>query len=356
MVSYRLKSLLLFIPLFFSFFPLQFIWANNLMVLDSLTLPITDKQLQEDGFEQYRIYTGHGPEDFELDNTHPSTPRLIISCTKRYKGKEKEGGIWYYHLQNKERQANTFLIRNYNTAQFHPHGISLATVEGTPMLYVISHEAKEDKILQFELRNTELYCVDSLSSFDFPIIKGANDLFVNNEGDIYFSNHDNFFNHVILHKKSGYIGYISHDRKINKQLVNKIDFPNGLYIRDNKLFVSTTSGNSLLEYQMKSNQEVNQSSKVKKADIKGGDNILVDGNQMFIAHHPSFFKFFLHTLFAAKSTSQVTLYDMETAESKVLLKSKGKLISASSTALVHGGFLYVSQVFNNYIVRIPLPE
>lgn len=44
----------------------------------------------------------------------------------------------------------------------------------------------------------------------------------------------------------------------------------------------------------------------------------------------------------------------ETGEKEVLFSDDGKLISAASTAIRYGDFLYVSQVFDNFVLKVKM--
>ena len=350
------KQPLLFRQFFFRIFLLftlpSFLFAQD----NSAYFPIKDAHFKKQDLELFRIYTGYGPEDFVVDESDPNEVRFIIACTKRNGTKQKDGGIWYYAINSKERQAKAFTYKDFDPSTIRPHGIHLVKEAEGQMLYIISHEESIEKILKFEVNETELIYKAEWTSKDFPILKGPNDLFVNQEGDIYFSNHSNFVAHYLFKKKSGYIGFISRDRKTAKILVDKLNFPNGVFIKEDQLFVSTTSGKALYEYQMMDTDKVAPNSQKKRAKVKGGDNIMLWKDQLLIAHHPKTTKFLLHAIFGSKSTSAITAYNLSTKESQLLLCSKGRLISGSSTAVIHGDFLYVSQVFDNYIVKIPLSE
>jgi hypothetical protein len=45
-----------------------------------------------------------------------------------------------------------------------------------------------------------------------------------------------------------------------------------------------------------------------------------------------------------------------TGEQKVLFSDDGKKISAASTALIYDGHLYISQVFDDFILKVALKE
>lgn len=317
------------------------------------TKSIDHNQSKNQDLEEFRIYCGDGPEDFAFDDSNPHKKRIIISCAKR-RGKKDKGGIWHFNLDSHEKQAKEFTYKNYDADKLHPHGISLSKLGEDLLLYVISHEKKEHKIVIFRVFESELEHLETLSSNDYPILKRPNDVFVNEKGDIYFSNHGAFGAHYIFKSKAGYIGFISRDRKVSKKIVDKLNFPNGVLIAKDRLFVTTSASNQLFQYEMDSPDHVIIDSKKKLAKIKSGDNIMLCENRLIIANHPNTLKFMNHVIFKGKSPSAVCAYDLDTEKIQQIFYSKGKTISGSSTALIDEGFLYVAQIFENFIVRIPL--
>ncbi len=93
----------------------------------------------------------------------------------------------------------------------------------------------------------------------------------------------------------------------------------------------------------------------KIAKIKGADNILKYENKFYITSHPDFIKFIRHKKKPEKK-SPVVVYEYNAAvkSSKQIFSNDGSLISAASSALVYKNYLFLSQVFDDFVLQIKL--
>ncbi len=310
-----------------------------------------------------KITTGYGPEDIALDDSNPQRPRLLISCTT-YKGsKGIDGGIWQYDLKGDSLKATQMTINGYkDLAEMRPHGISFRKAFGKDnlknLLYVISHEQnkKIHKIIVFEVDGDELHYQDEYNNMEEPLIQNPNDLFVTSKGDIFYSNPVEF-GKLIWRKKIGYVGYIKNGQKQAEVLVRNLLFPNGVILIDNELYVSDTSLKKLFKYHFEEGRLVDATPE-EMGKIKGGDNISLYENTLLIANHPKPSRFPLYVYFGSKSPSSVYQFKLKDPNNQLeqIFYDKGKNISGSSTAIIYEDHLYVSQVVQNFILKVKLEE
>ncbi len=304
-------------------------------------------------YQVEKITTAHGPEDMVLDLSIEDNPRIIISCSKR-KGKEKYGKLQYYNLN--DGSIHDLTIEGYDASAMRPHGITTVTLDSVNYLYAISHEDDAnngliDKIVKFEIDHNRLLFRQQWTSDEVDLFDAANDLVVNEKGMIYCANPTK----VGIQKVPAKIGLVYPDGR-SEVIADGLYYPNGIYLDENDLYVATAQGHTLYKYQLDTNGKVKEGTKTAMAEIKGGDNITKSGDNLVIAYHPSVFKFVFHARFGTKSPSSVYTYNIRTREVKQIFGPSSKYISASSTGLIYENHLYISQVFENYIIRVQLSE
>ena len=314
--------------------------------------------LYYDGGKDYnetKILTAHGPEDMALDLKNINQPRIIISCSKR-NGENRYGKLQYLDINTSE--VSDFTLVDYDDEFIRPHGIFLKDKDSTQLLYVISHEMRpeesemEDKIIQFEVANDTLFYQKTIaSSKTNGLMDRTNDLFVTDNGYVYSSNpsqpgYSPIPANVVVMRPDG----------TSDIVVGGLHYPNGVYVHNNDLYVATAQGNILYKYELDSRGIAINGSKEKVAQIPGGDNITRYNNQLVIAHHPKLYKFVLHSRWGFRSPSGVTTYDLYTGESEMIYGPSAKDISASSTGIIYHGSLYISQVLENFIIKVPVSD
>lgn len=291
-----------------------------------------------------KIKCGYGPEDISLEQ-NTNFYRLIISCTKRKRFKQLDGGIWYYNLKKRNQEAQLFELVGYNQ-EIRPHGIDIINELEKSFIYLICHY-KGNKILKFELSATTLIFVEKWEDSEYPFSEGINDLSISSQGHLYITDPGK----ASLNKKKGKIHYIKN--RVLTSYSDGLHYPNGILIKNKKLYVTAFRDNKLLSYDLNEEGFLTLSSKKILASIKGGDNITLTGKNLIIAGHPSIFKFIIHALFnKIKAPSSVFKYNLETQKLEELFMDNGKNISASSTGLLIKEKLYISQVFNNYLLKV----
>ncbi len=331
-----------------------------------------------------QIVCGPGPEDMELDSSS-GAPRLIISCSQRRESTKKIkyeafGEIMQYGFDGKPAVA---MERKGGPvgAMFNPHGISIANVNGKQMLYVVNHskpspKVKENHIEVYEIQGNTLLHIRTISG---PELISPNDCFGNREGRIYFTN-DSGKGSYLWEKfwklKKSTVYCVMPDGSI-KQVLDKLAYANGVYEslykagvseidstgkaipRDSVLvrylFVSTVQQKAL--YYSTMGAEPNGNTLGNALPVYGQDNIMLCGNTLVVACHPKPIKFLKHALNPAKqSPTHVYTVDIKTGNETIqrIFVDDGSRISTGSTAILYKGKLYISQVFQPFILEVDM--
>lgn len=298
-----------------------------------------------------KIATAFGPEDIILDSLSGKDTRLIISCA-RYKGeKPVDGAIQFYYPNRNDQAATTFEMEKSIAETIRPHGIAIAEQNGQAMLYVVSHEenGERESILVFKIQKNRLVKVDEFKGEEFAVMRKPNDLFVTENGMLYFTNFPRSFSSYLFKPKKEHIGYINTKTRASGILIDDLVFPNGITVVDNNLYFTDTALHQLYKAAMKSPTETDEPKAV--CSIKGGDNINQFEHKLLIAGHPKPSRFIWYMLFNARSPSEVNMFDVSSQENEVLFDKKQKEISGSSSALIYENELYIGQVKQPFILR-----
>jgi len=331
-----------------------------------------------------QIPCGPGPEDMELDSS-AGAPRLIISCSQRRESTKKVkyeafGEIMQYGFDS---QPATIMIRFGGPvgAMFNPHGISIANVNGKQMLYVVNHakpspKVKQNRIEVYEIQGNTLLHIRTISG---PELISPNDCFGNREGRIYFTNDSGKGNYLwekFWRLKKSTVYCVMPDGTI-KLVLDKLAYANGVYEMLYKagrvvvdslgkknpkdsmlvryLFVSTVQQKAMFYSTM--GNEPNGDVLGNALPVMGQDNIMLCGNNLVVACHPKPIKFLKHALNPAKqSPTHVYTVDIKTGNETIqrVFVDDGSRISTGSTAIVYKNKLYISQVFQPYILEVDM--
>ena len=303
--------------------------------------------------ETKQIAVGPGPEDMVVDNSS-GIERLLVSCNER-----RFDTVYGEIFEVKLNDNSTRVIPRINTPEdivFNPHGIDLKTINGVTRLYAISHNNEKERhtIVVYRVYADSLVyetLYENQAAMNTP-----NDLAVTEKGDIYLSNdagkRGNIWEQLWKMKRSNVVFYDS-ELKLWKKVADQLVYANGVAVDDTCVYVATTRTNKLLSY--KREADGNLSNRRTLAEVPGEDNIIFHGDELIFTSHPKVFKFIKHVKSSEnKSPSQVHSYNRKTGEYKLLFTDDGYRISASSTALIVGDKLYISQVFDPYILEVKL--
>ncbi len=341
--------LLLLLPIFF---------------LSCAKLPISEVKYSE----YKKIAVGSGPEDMVLDTFSASIPRLLVSCNERRIKNSDFGEIYSVDLQNEKAEI---LPRKNNPVDlaFRPHGIDLVkNISGEILLYCVSHneKKKEHSIIIYKIFPDRLEFQQKLDS---PLLVSPNDVAATSSGEFFVTNDSgkrgSKTEPMLKLKRSNVVMYVENnyfknpnDGEWKKNPVwqiaaDKLSYANGVVAGSyRQIYVSTVTGNQLLSYTQ--NEKGNNFGEKKViAKLKGLDNIsFVNENEILVTSHPSLYKFLKHFKNSKKkSPSVVYKVNLKTGEVKNIFSDDGSQISGASTAVSYNGKLYISQVFEPFLLE-----
>ncbi len=300
-----------------------------------------------------------GPEDLAIDR---ETGILYISSHER-RGTLVEGKLFQINLNSPTESVPTLIETNYPN-NFHPHGMSLVKINGKLMLYVISHPSFEpftNTIEVFQIEKNKVKHVETIQSDTFISL---NDLYVMPDGRIFASNDRgtgsmfrSYFDAFFGIKRS----QITYFNLKNWTLLdNKVTYGNGILykkIKDKEyLYRAATTAEKIYKYELSQNGDTVTLKEVKVINLDSGpDNLEEDEKgDIYIAAHKSMFRFLKHVDKPDyPSPSQIFVLD-NNDNLKEIYANDGTEIPASSTGLRYKNRLYISQVFNPYLLSCPL--
>lgn len=300
-----------------------------------------------------RLVTGPGPEDMVLDTLHGEA-RLILSCTARREDQDPFGEIMSL---NPDNGSETALIR-YGEPEgmvFRPHGIYL---DGDRLL-VINHEREPDlhPILIYMIHGDSLELTDRIIS---PSQHSPNALVTGNNGVIYFVNDSGKRGSLIekaLKLRRASLVKLVKDSDGNWEpeiLAENLAYPAGINRLGDTLYVGDAVLHRIHRFTL-SGESLEAGKMIR--GVRGADNIRIHEGQLIVPGHVKPLRFIGHTKDPGKlSPVAVFSIDPVSGRSTTLYYTDGSSISAGSTALVFGEYLYISQIFEPYILKVRLPE
>jgi len=319
-----------------------------------------DYPTQKDWTTQ-RITVPDGPEDMAMDAS-TGMDRLIVSCAPR-RDRGKRGGFYQINPLNNTASPLEILPADLN---IRPHGIDVVTINKTPFLYAISHDDINGKmrhrILRFRIDSTTLI-LDESFTLEHELMTGPNDLDVLGDGSFYVSNpmpsNDPMEStKTILGMKTGNV--LHFDGNGNWSVVLKdMCYPNGVWVNQDKGYLVVANGGckEVARYAIK-NGKVDQtdkaSTKSHDTEIPIGDNLMMDNQGvLWTTAHPCPLKFLNHVQDSkSPSPAQVFAMDPMTLNSNLVFQTNGELISAASTVVRLEDRLYISQVFDPFVLVV----
>lgn len=302
---------------------------NNLLLLLLILFSLNSK-----GQNYTKIKVGAGPEDFVID-TFDLNERLIISCDERRdKDSTVFGDMYEYNFKNGKVSKLNRLNEPQNLI-FNPHGIHLVRDNDSSYLFVVNHFNGNTEVLRYLVEKENLYFKEKyFYSSSFNSVMGLS------KNSFIATNDKKFSGKVVMYKDEKY-----------STLDKCIKYPNGVNIKNNKLYISTTLSNKVYEYDINSDFTLSKPHKIAK--VKGADNIRFYGDWLLTSSHYKFMKFISHYK-NPKNISPSLIYaiNINTGEKKELFNDDGSMISAASGAIYYKGNLYIAQVFENFILKV----
>lgn len=324
-----------------------------ILLLFNLLGNISCKKEENSTPDPEKIIIGRGPEDMVLDSANGNV-RILASCNERNDANQPFSEIMSYDITSKA-VSTLSRIGMPESIDFNPHGFYLQIVDGKKYLYIVNHYKdgrKINSIVLLELIGDELHFRKEYRS---ELMISPNEVCALPNGSFYFTNDmgsDDFVYEQLLNKFGGSVVYCDNDGNC-KYAEEKLAFPNGLEYKDGQLFLATTRNYGLFRYDIEADGSLLNKTKINS--INGMDNIRWYGNQLIVAVHPDEIAFVKHSTDEKYySPSWIYSIDIATGDSKLLYKNGGWEISASSTALIYGDYLYISQVFGNFLLKVKI--
>jgi hypothetical protein len=323
-----------------------------LMVLVSATcmagcgeIPETERDSTE------RITVGPGPEDMVLDTLHGS-PRLLVSCTGRRESHKPYGEIESLDLSSGKR---AILSRTGEPPElnFRPHGIYL---DGQ-VLYVISHEREPDlhPVLVYRVREDRLEFMEMINS---PLLHSPNALVTGPSGEVYVVNDSgkrgSMAEKALKMRRANVVRLARDDEGImtGEVVAVKLGYPAGINRIGDTLFAGDAILHRIHLFRI-TGDGLEPAGEIR--GVKGNDNLRIHQGEILTPGHVKPLRFIKHAGDPGKlSPVSVFMADPFTGQVETVFSTDGTLISAGSSAVIHGDYLYICQVFDPFILKVPL--
>ncbi|MBI1192154.1 MAG: hypothetical protein GC205_03115 [Bacteroidetes bacterium] len=389
------------------------------LLLISLTLLVSGcrtAQLGEDWPSQ-KLTVCAGPEDLVLD-TFRTEPRLLVSCDARRTEEPQQAGIWSLDLTS-SHTVELPRFGEPEPFVFHPHGLDLVRQplpdgvqgaapaaqpaeaapgeeplrpnlnEAVPLLYVISHDDANNvhSVLVYRVFDDRL---QYLRSWTDPLLNSPNAVAVLDDGTLLVTNDSgkrgNRFEALFKRKKSTVVAWNAFKNRW-WVVADQLAYANGIETRGSEVYVATTRQSRVFSYRWDGESLLDRR---ELAKVPGADNLRWDGNDLLVAGHPSILAFVRHAGSAQKKspievwrvatglhegpgpsgtaaptnptnpTNPATPGAQPTPSTRqpapqLIFANDGHTISGAATALIWAGHLYLSQVFDPFVLKVALP-
>lgn len=298
-----------------------------------------------------RIPLKPGPEDMVLDTLN-GDPCLIISCCGRREADKPYGEIVRYNLLSGQ-QEHMIRLNEPEEILFRPHGIYL---DGE-LLYVISHEKEPDyhPVLIYRLKGRHLEFVELIASSHQH---SPNALVTGPGREIYLVNDSGKRGSMLekaLKLKRASVEKLTKNSDgewVAEKVADRLGYPAGINRMGDRLYVGDAVLHKIHVYQI-SKDGLSPIAEISK--LKGNDNIRIYEGQLLTPGHVKPLKFVGHAKKPEKkSPVDVFLVDPSRGEHSILYSTDGSTISGGSTAIIYGKHLYISQVFDPFILKVEL--
>jgi hypothetical protein len=298
-----------------------------------------------------RLAVGPGPEDMVLD-TLGKLHRLLISCRARREEYKPYGEIEALDLHTGERSVLS-RMGEPDDIRFEPHGIYL---EGD-RLYVISHEKEPDyhPVLIYRVGLQELEFLERVHA---PYMHSPNALVTGPSGEIYLVNDSgkrgSMMEKALKQKKASVVRLTKNAQGVwsPKVVAEKLGYPAGINRLDEQIYVGDALLHKIHTYTI-TPEGLEPAGEI--GDLKGNDNLRIYRGHILTPGHVKPLRFIRHTRKVSRlSPVTVFLADPGTGEHQLLYETDGSQISGGSTALIYRDHLYISQIFEPYLLKVRL--
>jgi len=304
-------------------------------------------QVSEEGRAE-KIIVGSGPEDMVPDTLN-DTKRLLISCASRRDAQADFGEIVSYDLVS--GKIDTLVRTNEpDTLLFRPHGICLEK----DILYIISHEREPDChiVLLYKVDGDKLIFQELIRS---TLLNSPNALVTGPSGEIYVVNDSgkrgSLAEKMFRLRRANVIRLSKGSKGDWKAeiVITGLGYPAGINRIGNAIFVGDAVLHKIHMYTISGGELVSAG---EIDGLKGNDNIRIYKDMLLVPGHVKPLKFVGHARKGKISPVEVFLSNPETGTTESLFFDDGTRISGGSTAVIYNDNLYISQVFEPYILRI----
>lgn len=307
-----------------------------------------------------------GPEDI-ANYSEQGKARMLVSSHNR-RDFPSTGTIYEIELGLDGTLVNSKEALVTKPSNFRPHGISIAKRKGIWALYVISHTLTEPK-----LHTIEVFERNKLGTWDFKetlwdaSLTSPNDLFALDSGEIFVSNDrgtgGSFRANWDILTKNPRADIAYFNGKEFFPLNEPVVLGNGIFVRkegeDELIYRSVFWDESIYVYKVKRTESGFPNIQLlKKIVVSGGpDNISEDNKgNLWVVVHPSAFSFTRHSLSRDNfAPTKVMRFANHNSGVDTVYQNSGEEISAGSTAVLVNGRLWISQVFEDFLLSCPYP-
>ncbi len=315
------------------------VFLNIFSCLILITLPFLHAQSQTKTFIYQKVEVAAGPEDFVLD-TLGKNQRLILACQDR---RDKNAVGDFYSLQLSNHQVKK-MIRKNEPEGFYimAHGMDLEYLNNNCFLYAVSHHKRGDMVVKYKVIGDTLYFI---RTYEDKLISKINDIAVF-KGSIAMTNFYILRGNIVLFDSLGK----------GRKIIKGLHYPNGVYIHNDSTMYYTSSVNNTL-VKCTGNFFTETLKETVVAKLHCPDNILRVGPNLYTTGHASSWKLYKNLKNEKnKSPFSIYQYNMEKNALSLLFENDGSIMNAASSAAVYKEKLYISPIFENYILVVPFKK
>lgn len=297
------------------------------------------------------ITLGPGTEDMVIDDFSPE-PRLLVSCDDRRNGNAPSfSGICSYHLRT--GRVDTLHVKEYPFGMvFRPHGMDIQQIGERLHLFVVCHDdtAGHHWVADFQVDGNDLLWVQN---YHAGLLTSPNEVCALPDGNLYVTNdHFQRGNNLesLLRKRVAEVVHFRPDAS-HHIAYKGLAYGNGITHRNGYVYAAATVEHAVYRFRIQADGTLTEKTRI--ARVHGPDNLRWDGDDLLVACHLRLLKFLAHAKKPHKR-SPTTVYRIRLGEKRPipLYSDSGAIISGGSTALIWEDRLYVSQVFENWIVEV----
>jgi arylesterase / paraoxonase len=299
-----------------------------------------------------------GAEDMEWS---PGLKRVIVSADFRPAAGEANppsGAIYAFNPDINEAAARVSPDLPFS---FHPHGIALWEDKNGTVLLAINHRPEESTIERFRWEKDGFRHEETLRD---PLLITPNDLVATGPREFFLS-HDHgsrsHFAQAVEHYARLGRGYLTRfDGKSFARVADGIFFANGLALDSAQrlLYVAAMLEKSVRVYDVK---DPAHPAYLRRIQLSAGpDNVkLASDGALWIAAHPKILTLKKHSEHHQEKAPSVIIRVKNpaaaAAQAEEVMVEPGPRLSAASVALPLGENLYLGTIYDNVVLRCPLP-